>query len=312
MPLDPQVRTVLDMMAQSGLPAAWDLPTAADARAQIAATRVPVEPRPVARVEDRVIPGPAGDVPVRIYWPSDEPALPVIVFFHGGGWVICDLDTHDQTARHLAADVGAIVVSVDYRLAPEHKFPAAVDDCYAATVWAAENAASLGGDPNRMAVAGDSAGGNLAAAVPLMIKDRGGPALRFQLLVYPVTGTPWDDRVSFVENAEGYMLTTKSMFWFVNHYMNERADTEHPYFSPTRAADHSGLPPALVITAEYDPLRDEGEAYADRLRAAGVPVRLHRYDGVIHGFFRLPAVIDRSSEALQEAAAAVREATVPA
>jgi acetyl esterase len=308
MPLDPQAQALLDMMAQSGLPQPWDLPTAAEARAQLAATRVPVEPHPVARVENRSIAGPGGDLPVRIYWPSEETGLPVIVFFHGGGWVICDLDTHDQTARRLALDVGAIVVSVDYRLAPEHKFPSAADDCYAATAWAAEQAASLGGDPQRIAIAGDSAGGNLAAVVALMARDRGGPRLRFQLLVYPVTGTPWDDRPSLVENATGYMLTTESMHWFVDHYVNDRSDCEHPYYAPTRATDLSGLPPALVITAEFDPLRDEGEAYGRMLQDAGVPTTISRYDGQIHGFFGMDAAIDRARDAQLEAAEALKKA----
>jgi acetyl esterase len=308
MPLDPHAQAMLDAMAQAGLPAPWDCEDAAAARAQLAATRVAVPPSPVAKVEDRTIPGPAGDVPVRIYWPSDATGLPVVVFFHGGGWVICDLDTHDETARRLATDVGAIVVSVDYRLAPEHKIPAAADDCNAAAAWTPVHAADLGGDAGRLAVAGDSAGGNLAAVVALMAKDRGGPALRFQLLVYPVTGTPWDDRDSFVENAEGYMLTTKAMVWFTEQYVRDRADAEHPYFAPTRAKDLSGLPPALVITAEYDPLRDEGEAYGRMLRDAGVPTTVTRYDGVIHGFFGMDLVIPRARDAQLEAAAALREA----
>jgi acetyl esterase len=308
MPLDPQAQALLEVMAQSGLPAPWDCEDAAAARAQLVATRVPVEPSPVHRVEDRVIPGPAGELPVRIYWPSEATGLPVIVFFHGGGWVICDLDTHDETARRLANDVGAVVVSVDYRLAPEHKFPAAADDCYAATVWTAEHAAELGGDADRIAIAGDSAGGNLAAVVALMAKDRGGPSLRFQLLVYPVTGTPWDERISYVDNAEGYMLTSKAMVWFTEQYMTAQADVDHPYFSPTRAPDLAGLPPALVITAEYDPLRDEGEAYGRMLQDAGVATTISRYDGVIHGFFGMDLAIARARDAQLEAAAALRAA----
>jgi acetyl esterase len=232
----------------------------------------------------------------------------VIVFFHGGGWAICDLDTHDQTARRLALDTGAIVVSVDYRLAPEHRFPAAAEDCYAATVWTAAHAGELGGDPLRVAVAGDSAGGNLAAVVPLMAKERGGPALTFQLLVYPVTGVPEDGRPSYKENAEGYMLTKDAMIWFSDLYASTAADYEHPWFSPTRATDLSGLPPALVITAEYDPLRDEGEDYGRLLQAAGVACTITRYDGMIHGFYGMDEALDQGRAAQLEAAAALRAA----
>ena len=202
-----------------------------------------------------------------------------MVFFHGSGFVLCSLDTHDGMCRNLCAGTGCVVVSVDYRLAPEAKFPAAPDDCLAATRWAVANAAALGADPGRVFVAGDSAGGNLAAVTALRIRDEGGPRLLGQLLIYPVTdyyepGTP-----SMIENAEGYGLTRAGMIWFWNHYLAAPSDGANPHASPFRAADLSGLPPALVVTAEYDPLRDEGEYYADRLRQAGVPTQMKRWDG---------------------------------
>ena len=285
--------------------------SAAATRATILAAQVAMEPIPMAAVEDRVVPGPAGELVVRIYRPNGltfgAPG-PGVVFFHGGGWVIMDLDTHDRVARRIADDVGCVVVSVDYRLAPEHKFPAAAQDCYAATRWVADHAGELGVDPARLAVAGDSAGGNLAAVVALMARDRGGPALAFQLLIYPVTGTPWDGRASYHENGENYVLTTASMEWFTNHYAGTDADHRDPYLAPLNAPDVSGLAPAHVITAEFDPLRDEGEAYAARLIGAGVPTTVTRYEGQLHGFFSNDAVCRAGRAAQIEAAAKLRAA----
>jgi acetyl esterase len=230
----------------------------------------------------------------------------MLVYFHGGGWVIGSLDTHDNSCRTLANSTGAIVVSIDYRLAPEHKFPAPLEDCYAAASWVVANAASLGGDAERVAIGGDSAGGNLTAAVALMARDKGGPRFTHQLLVYPVTDAACDTR-SYVENAEGYFLTKVSMLWFWNHYLRERLDGENPYASPLRAEDLKGLPPATVLTAEYDPLRDEGEQYGARLKEAGVPTRITRYDGMIHGFFGMGDVLPQAKDAMREAAAALRQ-----
>jgi acetyl esterase len=229
-----------------------------------------------------------------------------MVFFHGSGFVVCSLDTHDGICRNLCAGTGCVVVSVDYRLAPEAKFPAAPDDCLAATRWAVANAAALGADPGRVFVAGDSAGGNLAAVTALRIRDEGGPALLGQLLIYPVTdyydpGTP-----SMVENAEGYGLGRAGMIWFWDHYLRTPADGAHPHASPLRAGRLDGLPPALVVTAEFDPLRDEGEYYAERLRQAGVPTEMKRWDGMNHGFFFWPGVVDRAGAAMDEACAWVR------
>ena len=229
----------------------------------------------------------------------------MLLYFHGGGWVIGNIESSDALCRILTNAAGCIVVSVDYRLAPEHPFPAAVDDAYHAAMWAAANAASFGGDPLRLAVGGDSAGGNLAAVVAQIARDRGKPAIRFQLLIYPVTDAACDTP-SYSENADGYFLTRDAMQWFWNHYARSDADRNHPYASPLRASNLAGLPAALVITAEFDPLRDEGERYAERMRAAGTPVQLTRYDGMIHGFFAMGAMIDQGRTAIQQSAEAMR------
>jgi acetyl esterase len=306
MPLDPQAKAVLDQMAALGLPEMHTLSPEA-ARAQAEARRIPGPIQEVANVEDRTVPGPLGEIPVRIYTPEGSGPFPALVFFHGGGWVVGSIQGSDHTCRALANGGGCVVVSVEYRLAPEHKFPAAADDSYAATRWVAENAAAIGVDPARIAVGGVSAGGNLAAVVALMARDRGGPSLVHQLLVVPVTdyraNTP-----SYRENGEGYQLSANGMRWFWNHYLASESDGAHPYASPLYADDLRGLPPALVQTAEYDPLRDEGEAYAARLREAGVPVTATRFPGMIHGFFSLATVLDQGQKAVDEASAALRTA----
>ncbi|MBV8720240.1 MAG: alpha/beta hydrolase [Chloroflexi bacterium] len=301
MPLDPQARAVIDMLAALGAPPIGTVP-APQAREAFAARPLPPA-GPIHRVENRLIPGPAGasEIPVRIYHPSNAAQLPVLVWYHGGGWVLGTLDLSEHTCRELANAAGCIVVSVDYRLAPEHKFPACPDDCEAAYYWALDNAASFGGDPRRVAVGGDSAGGNLAAVVSLRAKEAGKPLPVFQLLVYPVTDTDFQ-RPSYVENADGYMLTEVAMRWFWDQYVSSPADLVHPHAAVLRASDLSGLPPALVITAEFDPLRDEGEAYGELLRQAGVPVTVTRYDGVIHGFYGMFPVIDKGRDAIRESA----------
>ncbi len=306
MPLDPRARALLDQLAATGMPQLHEMsvPAAREMINQMLAMQA--EPPAVARVENRTIPGPQGDVPIRVYTPEGKAPFPVLVFFHGGGWVIGNLESHDAVCRSLARAVPAVVVAVDYRLAPEHKFPAAAEDCYAATRWVAEHAAAVGGEAARIAVGGDSAGGNLSAVVSLMARDRGGPRLVHQLLVYPATDAHMD-APSIHENAEGYFLTRDGMVWFWNHYLNGPADRANPYASPLRAADLRGLPPATVITAEFDPLRDEGERYAARLRQAGVPVEMKRYDGIIHGFFGMSAVLPQAEEAVEQAAAALRK-----
>lgn len=310
MPLDLQADAFLQQLAAAGGPPLNALSVTEARQALLTLFAPSGEREPVHKVEDRKIPIPGGPMPVRIYTPSSGGRLPVLVFFHGGGWVLGDLETHDAPCRTLANAAGCMVVAVDYRLAPEHKFPAAAEDCYAATKWVVLNAATLGGDPTRIAVGGDSAGGNLAAAVTLMARDRGAPSFTYQVLVYPVTDYAFTS-ASYRENADGYLLTTDLMQWFWHHYLPTEGDGQNPYASPLRdTREAEKLPPALVITAEFDPLRDEGEAYAARLRKAGVPVVLTRYNGMIHGFFSLGTVLEQGKKALAEAAAGLRAAFV--
>lgn len=305
MPIDPQAQAVLDQAAALGLP-----PNQTVSPEQ-ARTNGKLRPRAsgpeVAKVEDRNIPGPGGDLPVRIYTPEGGGPFPALVWFHGGGWVVGDLDTADATSRHLTAGGGCVVVSVDYRLAPETKFPGPAEDCYVATQWVAQNAPSINADASRIAVGGDSAGGNLAAAVSLMARDRRGPKLALQLMVYPVTERDFGT-TSYQQNADGYGLTQDTMRWYWDHYLANDADATNPYAAPMLAKDLSSLPAALVITAEFDPLRDEGEAFAHLLEAAGVATQCTRYDGMTHGFFGQSAVIDKGKQAIGEASAALKAA----
>ena len=261
----------------------------------------------VDRVAEWTIPGPGGEIPIRVYWPNSAEPLPVVVYFHGGGWVLCDLDSHDAICRALAVGSNCTFVSVGYRLAPEHKFPAAVEDAYAATSWVAEHPARLRCEGQPIAVAGDSAGGNLAAAVTLMAKAEQRPAIAFQMLVYPITNHGFETR-SYRENGEGYYLTRAAMQWYWRHYLSGAGEGESPYASPLRAEDVTGLPPALVITAEFDPLRDEGEAYGRRLADAGVPVTIKRFDGMFHGFFGRASLLEPARRAQGLATGALRSA----
>ncbi|MBI4497860.1 MAG: alpha/beta hydrolase [Chloroflexi bacterium] len=302
MPLDPQAQRYLDQLAALGAPPIWDVPVEEARRAR--------RSRSVGTVEDRRIPGPGGPLPVRLYTPPGDGPFPVLVYWHGGGWVTGDLDSIDTLCRLLSVWGACAVVSVDYRLAPEHPFPAAVDDAYAATVWAAEHAGTFGGDPGRIAVGGDSAGGNLAAAVTLLARDRGRPQLSYQLLIYPVLDCD-PDTATYTEYAETGLLTKAAMLWYWDQYVPNQADRRNPLAAPLRASDLSGLPPALVITAEYDVLRDEGEAYAARLRAADVPADLTRYHGMIHGFVSQAAVLDQGKMAIMECANALKAAFAP-
>jgi len=305
MPIDPDCLELLSQLEALNLPDFSKLEPAVVRKLYEAMEAPPGEP--VSHVSDRTLPGPDGEIPVRVYAPESDAVLPALVYLHGGGWVLCSLDTHDGVCRSLANAARCVVVSVDYRLAPEHKFPAGAEDCYAALRWVAEKGAEIGVDPARIAIGGDSAGGNLSAVVALMARDRGGPALRHQLLVYPVIARDFETP-SYRENAEGKLLTREQMVWFWNHYLAEASQAAHPYVSPIRAESLAGLPPALVITAEFDPLRDEGEAYAERLREAGVPTRQSRYDGMIHGFFSMGGAVGRSRVAVDEAAGALRDA----
>lgn len=305
MPLDPQTRVLLEQMNKANL-TPYEAMSPQEARRQMSLGSCFAErPPEIFAWEDRQIPGPRDAVRIRLYRPSADAVLPVVVFLHGGGWVMGSIETHDVYCRQLALASGWAVVSVDYRLAPEHKFPAGLEDAYAAVCWVAEHAGQTGWDARRIAVAGDSAGGNLAAAAALLARDRGGPPLAFQLLLYPVLDYCFDTP-SYRENATGYHLTRAAMIWSWQHYLNHPQDGHVPYASPLRADDLGGLPAALIMTAQYDPLRDEGEAYAQRLHAAQVPVTLQRYDGLIHGFARRTNVLDRARDALQDVAGALR------
>jgi acetyl esterase len=259
-------------------------------------------------VEDLKIPGRQGQIPIRIYTAEGSGVRPVIVYYHGGGWVVGNLETHDNVAGYLANASGGIVVSVDYRLAPEHPFPAAVEDAYAALEWASGNAAQLGGDPGRIAVAGDSAGGNLAAVVSLMARNEDGPRVSCQALIYPVTDLLSFETGSHRDFAAGFFLTKEAMEWFRSHYLQDPEDRRNPYASPLLAQDHGNLPPAVVVTAQFDPLRDEGEAYAAKLGQAGVPVEVIRYDGMIHGFVSFLGLLDQAEDALDRVADRIRRA----
>jgi acetyl esterase len=299
MPIDPSAAAVIEVLEQH-FPRVERTRSAAEARELARQLPRPADVEPIAAVDDRRVPGPDGEIAVRIYRPAvDGGPRPGVVYFHGGGFVICDLDSHDGACRRLANAMGAVVVSVDYRLAPEHPWPAAPEDAYAATRWVAEHAAELGIDAARLALAGDSAGGNLTAVVALMARDRGGPPLAFQLLVYPVIdlGSTRAQYPSQRENAEGYFLTVPQMEWYRRQYLADDGHGEQPYASPIKASSLVGLPPACVVTAEMDPLRDEGEAYGRALDAAGVPVTIHRAPGMFHGFFNMDAVLDGSKDA---------------
>jgi acetyl esterase len=299
--LDPQVKTFLDQLAETGGPGIEDL-SVDEARALLAAFSSLGGPGPeMAAVRDLAVPGPAGDLPVRVFTPpgaGDTTAC--LVWFHGGGWVLGSLDETDPVCRSLAAESGVVVASVGYRLAPEHPFPAAPEDCYAAVTWLASHPDEVGADTSRLAVGGDSAGGNLAAVTALQARDGGGPSLSFQLLVYPATDAS-TRYPSITENGEGYFLTSRAIDWFLDLYLVDPSRAADPLASPMRAADLSGLPPALVVTAEYDPLRDEGEAFARALEAAGVEATLLRYDGMVHGFFTAGRLFDAAGDAVTDA-----------
>ena len=307
MPLDPQAQKVVDAMAALNLKPVEES-TPAEARENMKSRTAALGPvENVAAVTEHRVPVAGGDIALRLYSPGGAGPHAALVFYHGGGWVIGDLDTHDGSCRTLANAARCMVASVDYRLAPEHRYPVAAEDSYAAFQWVLGHAGALGIDPRRVAVGGDSAGGNLAAVVSLMARDRGTPLPVFQSLVYPVTDYNLDTP-SYRDNATGYVLTREGMRWFFRHYLAREEQGREPYASPLRAPSLAGLPPALVLTAECDPLRDEGEAYAARLRDAGVAVTVTRYDGMFHGFLRMTNILDKARAARDEIAGALRKA----
>ena len=307
MALHSQCKTFLDMLASGGGPPLEQLPLDEARKVPRLLIELGGPEEQVTQVDNRAIPGPVQPIPIRIYRPVLAQGLPALVFFHGGGFVICDLESHDRQCRSLANASGCVVIAVDYRLAPEHTFPAAAEDAYAATRYVAEHAAEFGIDANRLAVGGDSAGGNLAAVVSLMARDRKGPSLKFQLMIYPVVDLE-DDSPSMREYGHDHFLTRELMDWFVSQYVPSAGERRNPYASPINAPDLRGLPPAMVMTGECDPLRDQGEAYADKLKNAGVSVELKRYEGMIHPFFSLGGIIDAGRTAMADAASALQQA----
>jgi acetyl esterase len=307
MPLHPEVQQMIDGMSGSGLA----LGEGASPDEVRAVTRsllaVPDRRTPIHAVADDTIPGPGGEIPIRVYRPRATVVLPAIVWFHGGGFVIGDLETHDEMLRNLAIDARCAVVSVDYRLAPEHKFPAAVDDAVAAWCHVAQHATDIGFDPTHLAIGGDSAGGCLAIVATLAARDAGAPRPCFQLLVYPVTDYEFESD-SMHENATGYFLTVDGIRWYNDHYARSDADHVDWRYSPLRAGDVSELPPALVVTAEFDPLRDQGEAFVRRLRGAGIDATGVRADGLFHGFFGMHAFLEPARPVWDVAMRALRDA----
>jgi acetyl esterase len=311
MPLHPQLQALRDARERTGEKPLYALSLDEARAADLAAIRAGGKsPRRLYEITERKIPGPGGALPIRVYRPGPGPRLPVLVYYFGGGWTLGSLDTGDGVCRDLAAEAGCLVVAVGYRLAPEHPFPAAVHDCHAGLRWVAAHAAELRADPAALAVGGDSAGGNLAAAVTLLARADGDLPLAGQLLVYPNTDQLADD-ASLRDNADPYLFNHHSVAWYARHYLPRAADAADPLASPLRAGDLGGLPPALVVTAEYDPLRDQGEAYARRLSDAGVPVQLSRYPGMAHGFFTMTGTVDAATAAITEAARHLRRCFAP-
>ena len=295
MPIDAAVQNLLDGLNEQGVRPFEHL-SVAEARATVASfVDLQAPPECVARVIDTTYPGPAGAQNIRLYIPDAPGPLPVVMYFHGGGFVTGDLTVTEELCRALANAPGTIVAAVSYRLAPEHKFPAATDDTYAALCWLGENAAQFGGDPTRIAVHGDSAGANLAAVAALRARDEGGPALTCQVLTYPVVD-PYADTPSRTEFGEGYIITAAGLDWFWNHYLRTAEDADNPLATPSRATSLTGLPPALILTMEYEVPRDEAEAYGKQLADAGVPTEIIRFDGLVHGVYWISGAIPRVAD----------------
>jgi acetyl esterase len=312
MPLDPVLKAFLDQVASMGGPKTWEM-TPAEARESFAALMQLAGPKdiPIGKVTNLTIPAPHGEIAARSYAPvaANGQGLPTLVFFHGGGWVIGNIDTHDGLCRMIANGSGCRVISVEYRLSPEAKYPDAVDDAVAALEWVEKNASQLGVDANLLAVGGDSAGGDLAAVVAQIAKAKSGPKLSCQMLLFPVTQIG-GETTSLREYAEGYFLERKTLDWFYAHYLPSDADKKDPRISPLAAEDVSGLPPAYIMLAGFDPLHDEGLAYAEKLRAAGVSVTVADYPDMVHDFIYLQSVLPQASEALNAAAKALKDALI--
>ncbi|MBN3526910.1 alpha/beta hydrolase [Paenibacillus apiarius] len=308
MPLDKQTEAFLEKL--KGQPPIESLPPAIARELQrqmgMQAERLSGKEKiQVGEVSDLAIQGAHGEIPIRMYKPAIKGPHPVFIYYHGGGWVLGDLDRFDDICRRITRSSNCAVISVDYPLSPENKFPLAVEAAYSAAQWAYDNAERLQLDPNRLAVGGDSSGGNLAAVVTHLAKERASLQIAYQVLIYPVSDASMQS-ATYEEFAEGYFLTKKQMIWFFDNYLNSVEETTNPWVSPLLFSDFAGLPPALVITAEFDPLREESEAYAERLKEAGVPAVLHRYEGTIHPFVSFADEIDKGKEAIEEAAAALR------
>ncbi len=301
--MDDEMSTAVDRIEATGVPP-WHALSVESARRVEDEVFTADDRSPVEFVRNLAIPGPRGEIPLRVYRPDVEDA-PVVVFYHGGGWTLGTLNSIDGVCRELANRANCVVVSVDYRLAPEHPFPAGVDDAVAALDWVAEHAATFGGDPTRLGVAGTSAGGNLAAVVALHAREFDGPTLSHQSLLYPITNHAFDT-VSYDENRDGPLLTRADMEWFWNHYLRSPVDGRNPFASPLRAEDLSNLPPATVVTCGHDPLRDEGIAYAERLDDAGVEVEHDHYPGMTHGFLSLTDDVTTADEAMDSVAESLR------
>ncbi len=302
MPFHPQVQAIRDRLDAASIPNLYTLPIEQAREQDLRGTLSTAgKSEPVHEVRDFAIPGEAGDIAARLYRPASAEPLPALVYFFGGGWALGTLDTSDAVLRMISNLAGCACVAVSYRLAPEHKFPAAVDDCYAGAAWVAANAAELGIDPARLAVGGDSSGGNLAAAVTLKAKQQGGPAFVHQLLVYPNTDASADTE-SMREVIDEHFFNKNAIAWYWGMYLAAPDDGKNPLASPLLAPDLSGLPPATVLTAELDPLRDEAEQYGTKLAEAGVPAEIIRYDGMMHGFFTMVGILDVAKEAVQVAA----------
>jgi acetyl esterase len=310
MGVHPQVQALLEELISSGRPSSMSLPLPDGRRNFDELFRSLSSTAEVVRTEDRMVPGPAGEVEVRVYTPSGKPPLPVLVFFHGGGWVFGSIEAYDGLCRALASASRAVVVSVAFRLAPEHRFPAALQDCHSVTEWVYANHSELLGDPARLAVGGDSSGANLAAAVALTARDRGGPPIAFLLLVYPAVD-PEMTSPSYHENREDPFLSRAEMVWYWDQYLDSAGDRKDPYAAPLHAENLGGLPPTHIVTAGFDVLRDEGEALAAKLREAGVPVTLRRYDDMVHGFLIMGRYLDSARQGIEDVGQVLRQTLGP-